>query len=476
MRAFQFCLIGGFLSTLTLAGCGSGPDAKSQAAPPVAKPATGDLEGLARWVLREPTATFRGDELREAGPEGLRALIAEAKTQRKFDATLDPLIDRVAGQRYARHSGLYWYTDLEKAKAKARLEHKPILSLRLLGDLRDDLSCANSRFFRVVLYPDPNVSALLRSQFVLHWSSERPVPKVTVDYGDGRKLVRTVTGNSIHYVLDEQGRVIDAVPGLMAALPFYFAVNSALGFYRTLDGSSDALFSKRVFAYHAERERTLLEAWKRELVALKIPVNSNDARALDAQTSRLAAGRKTASTLPVPAAAAVPIAMGKGLSERSLIPVVAPLPTFTSNDLRERTAPEIWTRIAERHEKFERGTKLSHESRALMRELSPRALDDHAEPIALGDAAFGALVARFEKILAVDTQRNRLELSLAIHQRLAAYPNEEFQELNRWIYSTVFLTPRSDPWLGLTADGVFTALPSDGFESGETAQLAPRRQ
>jgi hypothetical protein len=476
MRAFQFCLIGGLLSTLTLAGCGGGHDANSQATPPVAKPAAGDLEGLARWVLREPTATFRGDELRAAGPEGLAALLTEAKAQGKLDATLDPLIDRVAGQRYARHSRLYWYTDLEKAKARARDEHKPILSLRMLGDLRDDLSCANSRFFRVVLYPDPNVSAMLRARFVLHWSSERPVPKVTVDYGDGRKLVRTVTGNSIHYVLDENGRVIDAIPGLMEPMTFFSAMNSSFELYRELDGSPNGLFKKRLFAHHTERERNLLEAWKAELAALHIPVNSKDARALDAQTSRLAAGRKTASTLPVPAAAAVPIAIGKGMVERRLVPVVAPLPTFTSNDLRERTAPEIWTRIAERHEEFQRQTRLSRESRALMRELSPRAFDDRAEPVALDEAGFEALVTRFEKILAVDTQRNRLELSLALHQRLAAFPNEDFQELNRWVYSTVFLTPRSDPWLGLTADGVFTALPSDGIETAGTAQLAPERQ
>ncbi len=467
MRAFRFCWIGGLLSTLTLAACGSGPDPKNQGAPPVTKPAADDLAGLARYALREPTATVRGDELRDAGPAGLAALLSEARHRNQLDARLDPLIDRVAGQRYARHSQLYWYTDLEKAKAQARAEHKPILSLRLLGDLRDDLSCANSRFFRVVLYPDPDVSTLLRSRFVLHWSSERPVPKVTVDYGDGRKLVRTVTGNSIHYVLDERGRVVDAIPGLMGPTPFLSALSSASQFHRTLAGASDELFSKRSFAYHTERERSLLEAWKSELAALRIPVSSKDARALDAQTSRLAAGRKTASTLPVAAAAAVPRAAAKAFTEGPLIPIVAPLPTFTSNDLIERTTPEIWTRIAERHQKFGRETKLSRESRALMRELSPRALDDRAEPVALGDTAFEALVARFEKLLAVDTQRNRLELSLALHQRLAAFPNEDFQELNRWVYSALFLTPRSDPWLGLTADGVFTALPSDGFETAQ---------
>ena len=48
----------------------------------------------------------------------------------------------------------------------------------------------------------------------------RPVPKVTVDFGDGRVLERTLTGNSIHYVLDEQGQVLDGLPGLYSPQRF----------------------------------------------------------------------------------------------------------------------------------------------------------------------------------------------------------------------------------------------------------------
>ncbi len=54
-----------------------------------------------------------------------------------------------------------------------------------MGRLDEDLSCANSRFFRTTLYPDAAVADLLRDKFVLHWSSERDVPRVTVDFGDG---------------------------------------------------------------------------------------------------------------------------------------------------------------------------------------------------------------------------------------------------------------------------------------------------
>src|SRR5206468_3192348 len=123
-------------------------------------------------------------------------------------------LDEVSGQRDCHASRLFWYTDLEQAKAAAKREGKPILSLRLLGKLTDEYSCANSRFFRTTLYSNAEIGKVLGERFILHWKSVRPVPKVTIDFGDGRKLERTLTGNSIHYVLDGDGRVVDALPGL----------------------------------------------------------------------------------------------------------------------------------------------------------------------------------------------------------------------------------------------------------------------
>jgi hypothetical protein len=59
-----------------------------------------------------------------------------------------------------------------------------------------------------------DVAAHLRDHFILHWKSVRPVPVVTIDFGDGRVVRRTITGNSIHYVLTPDGQVIDGIPGL----------------------------------------------------------------------------------------------------------------------------------------------------------------------------------------------------------------------------------------------------------------------
>lgn len=116
---------------------------------------------------------------------------------------------------------LYWHVDLDAALAEARRTKRPVLSLRLLGRLDEEHSCANSRLFRRMLYPEPRINRLLRDRFVLHWQSLRPVPKLTIDFGDGRSTTTTVAGNSVHVILDGNGRPLDALPGMFSPDVFY---------------------------------------------------------------------------------------------------------------------------------------------------------------------------------------------------------------------------------------------------------------
>jgi hypothetical protein len=170
-------------------------------------------------VASEPSARSRGQLdrlLMQFDLQLERGLSAD-------DPSLAPLrrqIDHAAQQKDAHLSRLYWHTDLSEALSEAKRLNRPVLSLRLLGKLDEEYSCANSRFFRAVLYADPEISALLRDQFVLHWESVRPVPIMTIDFGDGRTIKRTVTGNSIHYILSPSGQIVDALPGLIAPRVF----------------------------------------------------------------------------------------------------------------------------------------------------------------------------------------------------------------------------------------------------------------
>jgi hypothetical protein len=184
-------------------------------------------------------------------------------------------IDAVAMQKDAYASHLFWLTDLEEAKRLSRETGKPILSLRLLGNLNEDFSCANSRFFRAVLYPNKNISEYLRGNYILHWQSVRPAPRITIDFGDGRKIERTVTGNSIHYVLDENGAVVNALPGLYSPADFYsFLTNSDSWLRQAKNFESGKMPGMNSEKIADKRSAYLKNMREREFSSLKRKVNS----------------------------------------------------------------------------------------------------------------------------------------------------------------------------------------------------------
>ncbi|HTL31248.1 MAG TPA: hypothetical protein VL282_18595, partial [Tepidisphaeraceae bacterium] len=151
-----------------------------------------DLNSLAKQAISSDSEQAKSAiaQLREMGPDGLKAMLdfhQAAIKQHPLTVVLGErctpewqrlatAIDTVAAQRDAWVSGLYWYTDLEQAERAAQQQHKPILSLRLLGKLDEEYSCANSRFFRTALYANKDIAAYLSQNFILHWKSVRPVP------------------------------------------------------------------------------------------------------------------------------------------------------------------------------------------------------------------------------------------------------------------------------------------------------------
>src|SRR4029453_13108371 len=107
------------------------------------------------------------------------------------------------------------------------------------------------------------VSWFLRENFILYWSSERPVPRVTIDYGDGRRLERTTTGNSAHYVLDEDGNVLDVLPGLYAPTAFRRELEGSLGLAARVRGQPDEERANRLVEYHEQHVIAARRDWER---------------------------------------------------------------------------------------------------------------------------------------------------------------------------------------------------------------------
>jgi len=390
-------------------------------------------------------------ELRARGPAALDELLARYDRLLARDAAMDPgwdpAIDEVAGQHYATTSRLYWYTDLAAAEQEAHRLHRPILALRMLGDLRDDLSCANSRLFRTTLYANRALSAFLRANFVLYWSSERPVPTVTIDFGDGRKLVRTTTGNSAHYVLDEDGHVLDVLPGLYAASVFQTELTKSLAFAARVRGMTDAARIRETVAYHTAALRAADQAWIERAPASYL----RGPQPVRGSTEALARAQRLASSKA-------------GIETPDLIAMGFLQPGDIAEDAPEWSAigQQVWGLVGGDAAGPRPGTAahpiLDEQSVGLV------AMLHDAGPVEQSATAgqLASVIARLEQHIAADTAHNELRLRQDIRRHIVDQAVTDFAPLNAWIYEVVFATPKADPWLGLRARTTFTGLPGDG--------------
>jgi hypothetical protein len=403
--------------------------------------------------------------LRAMGPKGLQTMFAlyadEIKrhtsgaslpaTEQEKEAwqRLSAALDAVSQQYDSAASGLYWYTDFAQAQKAAKESGKPILSLRLLGNLNEEFSCANSRFFRTVLYANAQVSKLLREHFILHWQSVRPAPRVTIDYGDGRKLERTLTGNSIHYILDIEGRPVDALPGLYGPQAFLRELQQAESIAKQVAGQTDDERFDSLRRYHQTRVDAITQAWKADVqkVGGKLPEEISGDNQTDGQTP---SARRAAR-----------LAMSKAVTETSIINSI----TYEAELLAEATDNETWNKLAALHAA---DAKLDEGSLALMRRQSSAATSAPQNTKTPGSTTddFTRLVQNFQRYVALDTVRNEYLMHVKLHAWLMSfrYAND-LAGLNEKVYSELFLTPRSDPWLGLYSPDTYTALDGGGVKS-----------
>ncbi len=330
----------------------------------------------------------------------------------------------------------------------------------MMGRLTDEFSCANSRFFRTTLYANAEVGKALREKFVLHWESVRPVPKVTIDFGDGRKLQRTLTGNSAHYVLDTNGRVIDALPGLYSAKAFLRVLSGAESAYhdslKVVDSERDTFFVR----YHNDRKAEIESNWASDLRRVGVEL-----AAAGAQAPSNPKGAKVANAAP-PARAAAALAISKTAVEMPIINSVtaAELRVPTSDQLRSATVEDLWPKIAALH--FAEA-ELDAASRALIASKNPTAARAGvlAESKVRVEDPLVRMIRNLQQSIAVDTVRNEYLFRRQILEWLATGGGQaagDVYVLNERVYAELFLTPRRDPWLGLLPADTYSALENDG--------------
>lgn len=403
--------------------------------------ASNSKEQLAQQAISENAveSAVAIEELRALGQEGLDALLKThwrelgwigLREMNEKRQKISLAIDSVAMQKDAYASRLYWFTDLEKAKIEAQKTGKPILSLRLLGNLNEEFSCANSRFFRAVLYPNDQISKTLREKYVLHWKSVRPAPRITVDFGDGRKIERTVTGNSIHYLLDSKGNVVDALPGLNSPFKFLQFLQKEQ-FVKTIENLAEKQRTDFLINYHKEQRQQILLSWETNLKNLKVKLPAP----------------ATNPTKPT-AIEAAPRAITKMATE---LVMVRQIGLYDFKELSENTNLESWQKIAA---SFAEYTQLDSSALYFIRQQTLKS--------GLSDTEFNKLALNLKNSIALDTARNEFLFQTKIHEWLAAHPAPDLDKFNEKIYAELFLTPSSDKWLGLYSSDIYVALDGGG--------------
>lgn len=392
--------------------------------------------------IDKDTATASIADLRAMGRTGLEALfvkyaadIERVKKTGEADENwkrIATALDTVAMQKDVYTSRLFWFTDLDAAKRVAKAQNKPILSLRLLGNLNEEFSCANSRLFRAILYPNAEISKYLSENYILHWKSVRPAPRITIDFGDGRKIERTITGNSIHYILDAEGNVIDAIPGLYTPSMFMKYLTSANLAIKTINRLPALQQNQARLKYRKENFDAIVK---------------NRQKAIDTTGAEMAETRT--GTMAILAA---PMAVSKMVvvDEYSILRVYDDFakfePTIKFDD---------WNKLTTVYSPAE---KLDANSIAMIRRQNSKT--------GLTENEFAGMLAKLDNFVALDTTRNEF----LFHTKLYEWLNEnrrgrivDLEALNSQVYDKIFLTPNHDKWLGLYSSDVYTALDGNGI-------------
>lgn len=95
----------------------------------------------------------------------------------------------------------------------------------------------------------------INEKFEPVWVSVREVPTVTIDFGKGKKIKRTLHGNVASYVLTADGTIVDILPGLYDPVNY----NAQLDQLWWVHKYANSIPNKTAFltSYHSRQENSL---------------------------------------------------------------------------------------------------------------------------------------------------------------------------------------------------------------------------
>jgi hypothetical protein len=122
----------------------------------------------------------------------------------------------------------------------------------------------------------PAVSRYIQEKFVPCWESIRPVPKVTIDFGDGRVVHRTLGGNTVIYLCLPDGRPVDAYPGVYTGPALLTEMQATMGLLEKLQAAEacGAPAAEETRRWHQERVRASVASEQHRITFSKAIVES----------------------------------------------------------------------------------------------------------------------------------------------------------------------------------------------------------
>ncbi len=119
-----------------------------------------------------------------------------------------------------------------------------------------------------MLFSNPEVAQFIDATFEPVWVSVRPAPLVTIDFGNGHKVIRTLQGNVATYVCDAEGTVYDVLPGIYTPVPYRQQLKLLATLVNGLANVSADERKKQLREYHIRQADALKKAVPPMVVAV----------------------------------------------------------------------------------------------------------------------------------------------------------------------------------------------------------------
>jgi len=226
---------------------------------------------------------------------------------------------------------------------------------------------------------------------------------------------------------------LDALPGLYGPTAFLAGLADAETVFQQIRASQPERRVLLLNTYHRNQINKISIAWLKDIQQSggRAPVGVSIERGQNGEALRV-----------------MPLAVSKAMTETTMLRSM----TAGSEELGRITDEAAWKKIAALHRDE---TKLDERSITLIRRQT-HALPDAAKSLP-------ALLRQFQELLALDTVRNEYRMHTKIHAWLVFdRTRSDVAAFNEKVYAELFITPKSDPWLGLLPSDVYTGLENGG--------------